>query len=261
MVCTPDTMVLYSPNVVLTSGLMVCTLDTMVHYSPNLVLTIGLMVCTVDTMVLYSSNVVLPRVLMVCRLDIMVFYSPTLLFTSGLMVCTLHTMVHDSGCGSPPLQSGGQNQKWPTCGQGGYFTRAVSGIPTASEQGQNQKWPTCGQSGYVTAAVSGIPIASERRAKSELAHLWARWLRHPCRLGDPHLVVLPTKLCKDLLGLKHQRVDAIVTKEKAERPYGTPCHSPNLVLRVARWSPPDPEVSPCPREPCGCPSLQRRQGP
>ena len=37
--------------------------------------------------------------------------------------------------GSPPLQSGGQNQKWPTCGQSGYVTPAVSGIPTAAERG------------------------------------------------------------------------------------------------------------------------------
>ena len=145
--------------------------------------------------------------------------------------------------GSGPLQSGGQNQKWPTSGQGGYVAPAVSGIPAASERGaisdlahlwakwlrhpcrlgdphrfraggktrsgplvgkvatsplpsrgspalqsggQNQKWPTCGQSGYVTLAVSGMPTASERGAKSEVAHLWAKWLRHPCRLGDPH---------------------------------------------------------------------------
>ena len=88
--------------------------------------------------------------------------------------------------GSPPLQSGGGNQKWPTCGQSGYVTPAVSGIPTASERGINQKWPTCGQSGYATPAVSGIPTASERGGKSEVAHKWAKWLRHPCRLGDPH---------------------------------------------------------------------------
>ena len=37
--------------------------------------------------------------------------------------------------GSPPLQSGGQNQKWPINGQGGYITPAASGIPTASERG------------------------------------------------------------------------------------------------------------------------------
>ena len=59
--------------------------------------------------------------------------------------------------GSPPLQSGGQNQKWPTCGQGGYVTPTASGIPSATEQG----------------------------AKSEVAHLWARGLQNPSRLGDP----------------------------------------------------------------------------
>ena len=145
--------------------------------------------------------------------------------------------------GSPPLQSGGQNQKWPTSGQNGYLTPAVSGIPTASERvaksevahkwakwlphpcrigdphrfkaggkvrsgpqvgkvatsplpsrgcsplqsgGQSQKWPTSGQSGYLTPAVSGIPTASERGAKSEVAHKWAKWQPHPCRIGDPH---------------------------------------------------------------------------
>ena len=145
--------------------------------------------------------------------------------------------------GSPPLQSGGQNQKWPTSGQSGYLTPAVSGSPTASERGaksevphkwakwlphpcrigdphrfragskirsgpqvgematsplpyrgapplrsgeQNQKWPTSGQTGYLTPAVSGSPTASERGAKSEVAHKWANWLPHPCRIGDPH---------------------------------------------------------------------------
>ena len=172
--------------------------------------------------------------------------------------------------GSPPLQSGGKNQKWPTCGQGGYVTPAASGIPSASERGaksevahlwarwlrypcrpgdplrlnagdkirvaqlwarwlhhpcrlgdrlhfkagdkirsgplvgkvatsplpprgspppqsgrQNQKWPTCEQGGYVPPAASGIPYASKRGTKSEVAHLLARWLHHPCRLGDP----------------------------------------------------------------------------
>ena len=117
--------------------------------------------------------------------------------------------------GSQPLQSGGQNQKWPPSGQSGYVTPAVSGMPTASEGGgelrsapqkgkvatsplpsrgspplqsggQNQKWPTSGQTGYVTPAISGIPTASERGAKSEVVHKWAKWLRHSCCLGDPH---------------------------------------------------------------------------
>ena len=77
--------------------------------------------------------------------------------------------------GSPPLQSGGGNQKWPTSGQSGYATPS-------------------GQSGYATPAVSGIPTASERGAKSEVAHLWAKWLRHPCRLGDPHRLTAGGKI-------------------------------------------------------------------
>ena len=145
--------------------------------------------------------------------------------------------------GAPPLQSGGQNQKWPTSGRNGYLTLAVSGSPTASERGaksevahkwanwlphpcrigephrfraggkirsgpqvgklatsplpyrgapppqsggQNQKWPTSGQIGYLTPAVSGSPTASEQGAKSEVAHKWAKWLPHPCRIGEPH---------------------------------------------------------------------------
>ena len=62
--------------------------------------------------------------------------------------------------GSPPLPSGGQNQKWPINGQGGYITLAASGIPIASERGGG--------------------------GELEVAHKWARWLHHPCRLGDPH---------------------------------------------------------------------------
>ena len=134
--------------------------------------------------------------------------------TSGPLVGKMATSPLPSR-GSPPLRSGGQNQKWPNCGQNGYVTPAVSGIPAASERGANSqvahkwakwlrhpcrlgdphrciaggkivKWPTCGQNGYVTPTVSGIPTASERGAKSEVAHLWAKWLCHPCRLGNPH---------------------------------------------------------------------------
>ena len=36
--------------------------------------------------------------------------------------------------GSPQLHGGGQNQKWPTSGQGGYITPAAWGVPTASER-------------------------------------------------------------------------------------------------------------------------------
>ena len=60
------------------------------------------------------------------------------------------------------------------------------GAPPLQSGGQNQKWPTSGQIGYLTPAVSGSPTAEERGAKSEVAHKWANWLPHPCRIGDPH---------------------------------------------------------------------------
>ena len=101
--------------------------------------------------------------------------------------------------GSPPLQSGGQNHKWPTSGQGGYITPAAWGVPTASQRGaesevahkwarwlhnpcrlggphrfkfggQNHRWPTSGQGGYITPAAWGVPTASEWGAESEVAH-------------------------------------------------------------------------------------------
>ena len=116
--------------------------------------------------------------------------------------------------GAPTPQSGGQNQKWPTSGQIGYLTPAVSESPTASERGAESemvhKWanwlphpcrigephrlraggkirsgPQVGD-GYLTPAVSESPKASERGAKSEVAHKWANWLPHPCRIGEPH---------------------------------------------------------------------------
>ena len=72
MVRTPDTMVLYTPNLVLTSGLMVRTRDpvrTIRLYTPNLVLTSGLMVRTLNAMVLYTPNLVLTSGLMVRTLE------------------------------------------------------------------------------------------------------------------------------------------------------------------------------------------------
>ena len=122
---------------------------------------------------------------------------------------------HPCRLGDPHrFEAGGQKQKWPIHGQGGYITPAASRIPTASERGaksevahtwanwlhhpcrlgdthrfraggQKQKWPIHGQGGYITPAASRIPTASERGAESQVAHKWARWLHHPCRLRDP----------------------------------------------------------------------------
>ena len=60
------------------------------------------------------------------------------------------------------------------------------GSPTLQSGRQNHKWPTSGQGGYITPAAWGVPTASERGAESEMAHKWARWLHNPCRPGGPH---------------------------------------------------------------------------
>ena len=58
--------------------------------------------------------------------------------------------------------------------------------PSLHSEGQNQRWPTSGQGGYITPAAWGIPTASKRGAESEVANKWARWLHNPCRLRGPH---------------------------------------------------------------------------
>ena len=117
--------------------------------------------------------------------------------------------------GSPSLQSRGQNQKsahewarWlhhpcrlgdphhfraggkirsgPYMGKVATSPLPPRGSPPLQSGGQNQKWPIHGQGGYITPAALGIPTALERGVKSEVAHTWARWLHHPCCLGDPH---------------------------------------------------------------------------
>ena len=87
--------------------------------------------------------------------------------------------------GSPPLQSGGQNQKWPTSGQGGYITPAAWGVPTASERGAESEVAHKGARWLYNPCRLGVPTASKRGAESEAPHKWARWLHNTCRLGVP----------------------------------------------------------------------------
>ena len=57
------------------------------------------------------------------------------------------------------------------------------GSPQLRSGGQNQMWPTSGQGGYKTLTAWGVPTASQRGAESEVAQKWAWWLYNPCRLG------------------------------------------------------------------------------
>ena len=95
---------------------------------------------------------------------------------------------HPCRIGDPHrFRAGGQNHKGPTCGQGGYLTPADSGIPTASEQGDKiRSGPLVGKVATSPLPSRGSPPLESGGTKSEVAHLWAKWLRHPCRLGDPH---------------------------------------------------------------------------
>ena len=60
------------------------------------------------------------------------------------------------------------------------------GSPPFPSGGKNQRWPTCGQGGYITTAAWGVPTASGRRLESQVAHKWARWLHNPWCLGGGH---------------------------------------------------------------------------
>ena len=81
--------------------------------------------------------------------------------------------------------AGGKIRSGPLVGKVATYPLPLWGSPPLRSGGQNQKWPNCGQGGYIIPAGSGFPSASKRGGKSEVAHLWARWLRNPCRLGDP----------------------------------------------------------------------------
>ena len=51
--------------------------------------------------------------------------------------------------------------------------------------GQNQRWPTSGLGGYMSPFAGVVPTASKRGAESEVAHKRARWLHNPYHLGGP----------------------------------------------------------------------------
>ena len=66
----------------------------------------------------------------------------------------------------------------------GYLS---TGSPTLQRGGENQKWPSSGQIGYMTSAVRWSPRPSERGRKPEAANKWADWLHNPYRLGSTML--------------------------------------------------------------------------
>ena len=88
--------------------------------------------------------------------------------------------------GPQRFRAGGKIRGGPQVGKVATCPLPPGGSPSLQSGGQNQKWPTSGQGGYITPAAWGFPTTSERGAESEAAHKWGRWLHKPCRLGGPH---------------------------------------------------------------------------
>ena len=65
----------------------------------------------------------------VCHLGGLNYFRAGGTIRSGPQVGMVATKPLPAGA-SPPLKSGGQNQKWPTSWQGGYITSAAEGSPT-----------------------------------------------------------------------------------------------------------------------------------
>ena len=81
--------------------------------------------------------------------------------------------------GGPRCSARGQNQKWPTCGDSGYLTPAVLGVPNALHGHKIRNGPHVG----IVATYplpSGVP-----NAKSEMGNMWTQWLTNPYRVGGP----------------------------------------------------------------------------
>ena len=101
--------------------------------------------------------------------------------------------------GSPTLSWGPQRlargqsletATWVTCGQNGYITPAVLGVPNAQRGANNQKWlcgPHVGKVAPSPLPSWGSPTLSARPKirNGYMAHMWAKWLYHPCYRGGP----------------------------------------------------------------------------
>ena len=124
---------------------------------------------------------------------------------------------HRCGLWGPKGSSRRQKSKiatWSTCGQSGYVTLAVLGVSNAQRGDKTQKW-LCGSHGDKVATPPlqsrgsptpsagtspilswGSPTLSARTNIRDggVAHVWAKWLHHPCRLGGPQRLARGQKL-------------------------------------------------------------------
>ena len=74
------------------------------------------------------------------------------------------------------FKAGGRLRGGPQVGKVATWPLPPGGSPPLQSGGQNQRGPTSGQGGYMAPAAWGVPTASKRGAESQVAHKWARWL-------------------------------------------------------------------------------------
>ena len=78
----------------------------------------------------------------------------------------------------------------PTCGQSGCVTPTILRVPNAQRGDKKQKWlrgPHVGKVATSPLPSWGSPTlsAGTKIRNGYVAHMWAKWLHHPYRLGGP----------------------------------------------------------------------------
>ena len=88
------------------------------------------------------------------------------------------------GGGPQHFTTGDKIRIEPTCGQIGYITPAVRGVPNASKQGtKSQLGPHVGRLATSSLPLRGPSTIQSGGQNQNWAHMWADGLHHSCRLG------------------------------------------------------------------------------
>ena len=95
--------------------------------------------------------------------------------------------LHNLCCLGGPhrLRAGGRTRGGPQVGKVATLPLPPRGSPPLQGGEQNQKWPTSRQGGYIAPAAWGFSTSSELGAEAEVAHKRGGWLYNPCRLAGP----------------------------------------------------------------------------
>ena len=88
--------------------------------------------------------------------------------------------------GSSRIESGGQNQKWPTSGLRGYTTPEMWGIHDASEFWKTSEMARKCAAWLHNPCHLGGRNASNKGPNSKVTHSWGGWLHKSNHIGRPH---------------------------------------------------------------------------